>query len=247
VTFHYPARGGREPPPVVDDVSLEVHAGECVGLIGESGSGKSTIARLAAGLLGATRGEVRLFDQTVAARRPLEFRRRLQIVFQDPFSSLDPTFTVGQVIGEGLAIHGRATGARTAAVEASLTDVALHSGFARRRPHELSGGQRQRVAIARALAVEPDILVLDEPTSALDLMVQAQVLNLLLAAQARRRLAFLLISHDLDVVRHMAHRVYVMERGRIVESGEASTVLSAPAHPYTRSLLAAAPRIGTEA
>lgn len=234
---------GREPPTrALVNVSLLVAPGECVGLIGGSGSGKSTLAALSAGLLPLQEGGIWIGGEPMPATpgaRSRSARGRLQIVFQNPFSALDPTFTVASAIAEGPAIHRLPSwrSNRQAHVAALLAEVGLEDTLADRRPHELSGGQRQRVAIARALAVDPEMIVLDEPTSALDVSIQAQILNLLLATQASRGAAFLLISHDLAVIRHMAERVYVMQDGRIVESGETASVLGAPAHPYTRQLV----------
>jgi ABC-type glutathione transport system ATPase component len=229
----------------LDGVSLSVARGECVGVIGESGSGKSSLARVIAGLAEGATGQLRLDGEPVPIRpgaRRREQCRRIQMVFQDPVGSLNPFLTIGAIIAEGMAVHGIAARAeRRERVAALLADVGLASAMAARRPHELSGGQRQRVAIARALAVEPDLLLLDEPTSALDLVVQAQILNLLLALQEARGLAYLFISHDLDVVRHLCHHVHVITGGRIVESGPTEAVFADPQHPYTRGLIAAMP------
>ena len=243
-------RGLYGAPTVVralNGVSLELFPGECVGVVGESGSGKSTIAQLAVGLLKPSAGHVVLDGERAPDNpraRALRLRRYLQLVPQDPFGSLDPLFTVERIVAEGLAIHGLCPRAeRRARVLAVLNEVGLDEGHLSRRPHELSGGQRQRVAIARALAVEPQVVVLDEPTSALDLSVQAQVLNLLLTLQERRGLAYLFISHDIEVIRHLAHRVYVIRSGEIVEAGPTAEVLGRPGHPYTQSLVAAVPVI----
>jgi ABC-type glutathione transport system ATPase component len=232
----------------LDRVSLSVARGECVGVIGESGSGKSSLARVIAGLAEGASGVLSLDGRPVPLRpgaRPRADCRRIQMVFQDPVGSLNPTLSIGASIAEGLAIHRLAAGAeRARRVAALLADVGLDPALAARRPHELSGGQRQRVAIARALAVEPDIILLDEPTSALDLVVQAQILNLLLRLQQERGLAYLFISHDLDVVRHLCHRVHVITGGRIVESGATEAVFAHPQHPYTQGLIAAMPGAG---
>jgi peptide/nickel transport system ATP-binding protein len=181
---------------------------------------------------------------TRASARSAQSRRDLQIVLQDPYDSLDPAMTVAATVAEGLDIHGIGpwAGRRDRAAR-MLLEVGLDGAFLDRWPHELSGGQRQRVAIARALAVEPRVLVLDEPTSALDLSVQAQILNLLLQIQERRGIACLLISHDIDVIRHLCHRVYVMQAGRVVEEGPASMVLTTPCEPYTRRLIDSVPRL----
>ena len=229
----------------LDGVSLAVARGECVGVIGESGSGKSSLARVIAGLAEGATGTLQLNGETVpitpGARRR-EQCRRIQMVFQDPVGSLNPFLTIGAIIAEGMAIHGIGNRAeRRERVAGLLADVGLDPAMASRRPHELSGGQRQRVAIARALAVEPDLLLLDEPTSALDLVVQAQILNLLLRLQQERGLAYLFISHDLDVVRHLCHQVHVITGGQIVESGPTAAVFAASEHPYTQGLIAAMP------
>jgi ABC-type glutathione transport system ATPase component len=228
-------------------VTVEIMPGECVGIVGESGSGKSTLAMIAAGLLRPTSGQIEIDGTTLpqdSARRPLALRRTLQIVFQDPYGSLDPTFGLEQIVAEGPAIHRLGTqGEQRARARAALAEVGLGEAFIHRRPSQLSGGQRQRAAIARALAVDPQLVILDEPTSALDLSVQAQILNLLLDLQLRRGLSYLFISHDIDVIRHLAHRVYVMRDGEIVESGPTGIVLRDPSHPYTRRLVDAVPSI----
>jgi oligopeptide/dipeptide ABC transporter ATP-binding protein len=231
----------------VSGVSLAVAPGETVGLVGESGSGKSTVGRLLLGLLPATSGRA-LFDGVdlagvgPAALRNL--RRRMQLVFQDPYGSLDPRRRVGAQIADALVIHSLVRAPERAARVAQLLDqVGLPPDHAGRYPHEFSGGQRQRIGIARALASGPDFLVADEPVSALDVSVQAQVLALLADLRARLRLAMLFISHDLPVVRHLCDRVIVMYLGRIMEQGPVSSVFAAPAHPYTRALLSAAPSL----
>lgn len=229
----------------LDGVSLTVASGECVGVIGESGSGKSSLARVIVGLAEGATGQLRMEGEAVPLKPGARRRdqcRRIQMVFQDPVGSLNPFLSIGGIIAEGLAIHRIGTrNERGERVAALLADVGLDPALERRRPHELSGGQRQRVAIARALAVEPDLLLLDEPTSALDLVVQAQIINLLLRLQEDRKLAYLFISHDLDVVRHLCHHVHVITGGRIVESGQAETVFADPQHPYTQQLIAALP------
>ncbi|HVY62134.1 MAG TPA: ATP-binding cassette domain-containing protein [Planctomycetota bacterium] len=227
----------------VDGVSFEVAAGETLGLVGESGSGKTTIGRAVLRLVEPAAGSIRFEGEDVLALRGAALRalrRRLQVVFQDPFGSLDPRMRVAAIVAEGLAIHaiGPRAGRRGRAIEL-LERVGLRADLADRFPHELSGGQRQRVGIARALALEPRLVVLDECVSALDVSVQAQVLNLLRELQEERGLAYLFIGHDLAVVRHLASRVAVLRGGRVVECGPVEAVLAAPAHEYTRGLVAA--------
>jgi peptide/nickel transport system ATP-binding protein len=230
----------------VDDFSLEVRAGETVALVGESGCGKSTVARLAVGLHAPSRGSVRfegvdLRDES--AVRAASVRQRLQMIFQDPQASLNPRWRVADIVAEPLRVHGLTASRREtrARVEALLSQVGLSATDAGKFPHEFSGGQRQRISIARALSSSPAFIVCDEPTSALDVSVQAQVLNLMGDLQASLGLAYLFISHNLAVVEHVAHRVGVMYLGRLVESGPTAEVLAHPAHPYTRMLLAAVP------
>ncbi len=249
VRVHFPIRRGllrrvTGHIKAVDGVSLSVREGETLGLVGESGSGKTTLG-LALLALEAATGTIRFEGQPIGGLsrgelRPL--RRRMQIVFQDPYGSLSPRMSIGDIVGEGLAVHepGLTSAARGAAVAHALEEVGLEPAMAERYPHEFSGGQRQRVAIARALVLKPRLVVLDEPTSALDVSVQAQVVDLLRDLQARHRLAYLFISHDLRVVRAMAHRIIVMKDGRLVEEGEAEMVVAHPQQPYTRALMAAA-------
>jgi ABC-type glutathione transport system ATPase component len=232
----------------VDRVDLDVQPGECVALVGESGSGKTTVARCALRLLVPTAGSVRFAGEDLAALRPAalrHLRRRFQMVFQDPQTSLDPRRRIGWSVAEPLAVHSPLTrGERAAAAAALLARVELPEALAGRFPHELSGGQRQRVGIARALATGPDLLIADEPTSALDVSVRAQILNLLADLRESLGLALLLIAHDLAAVAQLADRVAVLQAGRVVEAGPAAEVLTRPRHPYTAALLAAVPRIG---
>jgi microcin C transport system ATP-binding protein len=249
VKVHFPIRRGllrRQVGAVraVDGVSLDLREGETLGLVGESGSGKTTLG-LALLQLERSEGEIRFEGQPIQgltrrALRPL--RARMQVVFQDPFGSLSPRMSVAEIVGEGLAVHAPELSrtAREKRVTAALEEVGLDPATAQRYPHEFSGGQRQRVAIARALVLQPRLLVLDEPTSALDVSVQAQVVDLLRGLQARHRLAYLFISHDLRVVRAMAHRIMVLKGGSVVETGEADAVMRAPAAAYTRALMRAA-------
>ena len=229
----------------VDGVSFAITPGQTLGLVGESGCGKSTVGRTILRLQEPTAGQVVIDGRevfTLGARELRALRRRMQIVFQDPYSSLNPRMTVRQTLREPLAIHRLAAGTGAdAKVAALLEEVGLDSRLARSYPHELSGGQRQRVGIARALSVEPAFLVCDEPVSALDVSVQAQVLNLLMDLQQQRRLTYLFIAHDLAVVKHIAEQVAVMYLGKIVELAPAAELYLAPRHPYTRSLLSAVP------
>ncbi|PYP71899.1 MAG: peptide ABC transporter substrate-binding protein [Gemmatimonadetes bacterium] len=221
----------------VDGVSFAISAGRTLGLVGESGCGKSTVARSTLRLIEPDAGSV-----AAGPRQLRALRRRMQIVFQDPYGSLNPRMTVRQTLAEPLAIHRLARGAEAERrIAALLEEVGLDPTFANAYPHELSGGQRQRVGIARALSVEPEFVVLDEAVSALDVSVQAQVLNLLTDLQQRRRLTYLFIAHDLAVVKYIADQVAVMYLGRIVEHAPAAALYQAPRHPYTRSLLSAIP------
>ena len=230
-----------------DGVDLQLPSGQVLGLVGESGSGKSTVARALVGLVPISSGQVLLDGVDIAARgrRRRETARQIQMVFQDPYGSLNPRMTVGETIGEAVAAHGRVgRRQRRDEVERLLELVALEADHARRLPRELSGGQRQRVAIARALAAEPRILVADEVTSALDASVQGAILNLLRDLQARLGLTVLLISHNLAVVRYVSDVVAVMYLGKIVEIATTDELLEHPQHPYTRALLDAVPQLG---
>lgn len=229
----------------VDGISFQVRAGETLALVGESGCGKSTTARALVGLARPTAGEIRLDGARIdglseSAMRP--HRAKIQMIFQDPFASLNPRMTIGAIIAEPLAIAGIGS-ARDRQLEAvRLMDlVGLNPRFLNRYPHEFSGGQRQRVGIARALVLRPKLVVCDEPVSALDVSIQAQVIQLLMDLQQKLGVAYLFIAHDLAVVRHIARRVGVMYLGRIVELGETHDIFSAPRHPYTQALLSAAP------
>lgn len=229
----------------VEDVSFDIHRGEILGLVGESGSGKSTVARLLLRLVEPTAGRVvfdgnDLVDLDPQALRAL--RRRMQIIFQDPFASLNPRMSVGTIVGEAFDIHGLAKGPkRREAVANLLQQVGLQADAMWRYPHEFSGGQRQRIGIARALAAGPSFLIADEPVAALDVSVQAQVLNLLQELQERLRLTILFISHDLSVVELIADRVIVMYLGRVMEVAPSRELYRSPRHPYTRALLSAVP------
>jgi len=229
----------------VDGIDLTVHQGETVGLVGESGSGKSTVARVALRLVEPTAGAVWFDGEEITAMGQRELRRHrrgMQIVFQDPYSSLDPRATIGDTIGEPLAVHeGLRKGAREVRAAELLRQVGLAPQYLRRYPHEFSGGQRQRIAIARALALQPRLLICDEPVSSLDVSTQSQVINLLIDLQRQLGLAYLFIAHDLSVVRHMSDRIAVMYLGQIVELGPAESVYLTPRHPYTEALLSAIP------
>jgi oligopeptide/dipeptide ABC transporter ATP-binding protein len=245
----YRAAGGlfgkSAPLRAVDKVSLSIARGESLGLVGESGSGKTTLGRLILRLIEPTAGRISFdgIDVLGLDPRPLRaLRRRMQIVFQDPFGSLNPRMTVGATVREPMEVHDIASGAESGnAVRELFDEVGLDPSYFDRYPHELSGGQRQRVGIARALSLKPEFMILDEPVSALDVSVQAQVLNLLADLRDSRGLTYLFIAHDLAVVRHIAHRVVVMYLGRLVEAAPADTAYTEPLHPYTVSLLSAVP------
>jgi peptide/nickel transport system ATP-binding protein/oligopeptide transport system ATP-binding protein len=246
---HFPVRGPlftrAGDVHAVCGVSFGIARGETLGLVGESGCGKSTTGRLALGLLPATAGSVRFGEHDVMALKPRELRglrRRMQMVFQDPFASLDPRMTVGASIAEPLRVHRLyRSGGGQERVRQLMTLVEMDPDDLRRYPHEFSGGQRQRIGIARALALDPDLLVLDEPVSALDMSIQAGVINLLADLQERLGLAYLFIAHDLAVVRHISRRVAVMYLGKIVEAGSRDEIFGRASHPYTQALLSAVP------
>ncbi|HEY3507480.1 MAG TPA: oligopeptide/dipeptide ABC transporter ATP-binding protein [Actinocatenispora sp.] len=241
-------RTGRGTVSAVDDVSLSVRRGESLGVVGESGCGKSTLARMLVGLERPDTGTITVDGHDLGAARGRArraLRRRIQMVFQDPYTSLDPRLTVAEIVGEPLTVHRIGTRAeRRDRVTELLGLVGLPADVLSRHPHQFSGGQRQRIGIARALALEPSVLVCDEPVSALDMSVQAQVVNLLRDLQRRTGVALVFIAHDLSVVRHVSDRVAVMYLGRLAEEGTTGTLYDAPAHPYTRTLLAAAPVVG---
>lgn len=232
----------------LDGVSLQVNAGATLGLVGESGCGKSTLARVALGLEKPTSGQV-LFDgvdiATLTSEEMRRLRRDLQVVLQDPYGSLNPRMTVGQIVGEPFEVHPDVLpkAQRKARVARLLELVGLSADLSDRYPHQFSGGQRQRISIARALALNPRMIIADEPVSALDMSVQAQVLNLMSSLQRELGLTYLFISHDLTIVRHVSDRVAVMRAGKIVETGPVAQVFEHPQDPYTRELLAAVPTI----
>ncbi len=247
---HFPVRGGVFSRAVsavkaVDGVSLEISAGETLGLVGESGCGKSTLGRTILRLLEPSEGRIFFDAQNILdydSSRLRALRKEMQIIFQDPYSSLNPRMTVGSIIGEAFTIHKLARGKdKRNRIMALLDEVGLHPDSYGRYPHEFSGGQRQRIGIARALAVEPRFIVCDEPVSALDVSIQAQILNLLMELQERRNLTYLFIAHDLRVVEHISDRVAVMYLGRIVELAPASRLYDNPLHPYTMALMSAVP------
>ena len=256
VSKSYPRRAGlrTEHQNVVEDVSLSIEAGETLGLVGESGSGKTTLARMILGLVEPSAGSVRVdgVDAAHASRAEMRrVRRQMQPVFQDPYAALNPRMSVLEIVTEPLVIHRRSAGIagdkaalRAKAVEL-LREVGLDESALRRYPHEFSGGQRQRINIARALALRPRLLILDEPVSALDVSVGAQIVNLLRGLQREHGLTYLFISHSMPLVRYLSTRIAVMERGRLVETGEAEALCAHPREAYTRQLIAATPELPT--
>lgn len=231
----------------VDGITLDIYRGETLGVVGESGCGKSTLGRVVMGIYHPTSGKLEYEGQEVNLRRTkdrFQYSKKAQIIFQDPYASLNPRMTVGDIIAEGMEIHGMYTKERrTQRVYELLETVGLNKEHANRFPHEFSGGQRQRIAIARALAANPRLIICDEPTSALDVSVQAQILNLMKAIQKETGVAYLFITHNFAVVEYLADRVAVMEKGRLVEAGDAAEVLCNPQAAYTKRLLKAVPRL----
>jgi peptide/nickel transport system ATP-binding protein len=245
VVVEYPSRGFRKPPfQALKGVSIDIRPGETVGLVGESGSGKTTLGRAVLGLAPVTGGQIIYKGRDIAhlgrgERRGLA--KEIQVVFQDPYTSLNPSLTIEGILTEPLTVQGMPMKEASARVQELLDQVHMPAGAAHRLPREFSGGQRQRIAIARALALDPRLIVCDEPVSALDLTTQARVMDLFIEIQERTGVAYLFISHDLLVVRHLSHRVAVMYRGEIVEWGDGDQVTSQPSHPYTQRLFYASP------
>ena len=241
----YPAKGfGKTGFKALNDINIHVGQGETLGLVGESGSGKTTLGRAILGLAPVTAGSIDFLGKEIshASRRERrDLSRHLQVVFQDPYTSLNPSMEIGQILAEPLQIQGLDGAAATKRIAELLDQVGLPSDALHRLPREFSGGQRQRVAIARALALSPKLIVCDEPVSALDLTTQARILDLFLQIQKDTGVSYLFVSHDLDVVRHISHRVAVMYKGEIVEQGPAAQVTVNPTHPYTQRLLMASP------
>lgn len=245
VVVEFPVRGFRAKPfRALHSVSMDIQAGETMGLVGESGSGKTTLGRAILGLIPVASGSVTFDGREIthlSQRERRELSKDIQVVFQDPFTSLNPSMTVGAILSEPLLAQDVPKQAAREHIVRLLDQVKLPVDSADRYPKEFSGGQRQRIAIARALALEPRLIVCDEPVSALDLSTQARVLDLFIEIQERTGVAYLFVSHDLSVVRHISHRVAVMNRGEIVEHGDGIKVTTEPEHPYTKRLLAAAP------
>ncbi|WP_437773318.1 ATP-binding cassette domain-containing protein [Arthrobacter sp. KNU40] len=245
LVVEYPAQGFRKAPfRALQGVSLDIREGETVGLVGESGSGKSTLGRAVLGLAPVTGGRLLYSGRDIAhlgRRERRALSSEIQVVFQDPYTSLNPSLTIEDILVEPLAVQKVPRAEASARVLELLDRVRLHKAAASRLPREFSGGQRQRIAIARALALQPRLIVCDEPVSALDLSTQAEVLELFTEIQERTRVAYLFVSHDLALVRHLSHRVAVMYRGKIVEWGDGEHVTSSPEHPYTKKLLLSAP------
>lgn len=245
LVVEYPGKGMfAKPFRVLQDVSVRIAPGETLGLVGESGSGKTTLGRAVLGLAPVTAGKITFLGQDIShagRKQRQQLSQHLQVVFQDPYTSLNPAMTVGDILAEPLGIQGITGADARTRVQELLDRVHLPADAMSRLPREFSGGQRQRIAIARALALRPQLIVCDEPVSALDLTTQARVLDLLLEIQQGTGVSYLFVSHDLDVVRHVSHRVAVMYRGEIVEQGEALKVTQNPDHPYTQRLLLASP------
>ena len=253
LTKHFKVRGGgigkRPVVKAVDDVNIDVYKGETLGLVGESGCGKTTLGRTIIRLYEPTSGKIiydgeTIFDsETGVKAKMLPYRRKMQIIFQDPSASLDPRMTVGEIVGEAIDIHklAKSKAERTEMIESLLDEVGLNTEHANRFPHEFSGGQQQRVGIARALAVSPEVIVCDEPISALDVSIQAQIVNMLEDLQRDKGLTYLFIAHDISVVRHISNRIGVMYLGNMVELADSNEIYANPIHPYTKTLMSAVP------